>query len=256
MILYFSATGNTQYAAQRIARVSGDSIVSIRECLQNGTHSFSLKENENFGIATPTYFQGMPLFLQDFLASIHLNDGGGKHYAYAVSTCGVSYGNAGSQAVRAAKQAGIHLDATFRVRMVDNWNPYFDMNDADYIRSAEETAEEDLKEVCARIAAKETGVYLEDSFEHKKEEELAAAYDESRKTSLFQVNDTCVGCGTCTAQCPVKAITVQNGKPVWIQDQCLLCLGCVHKCPKNAIAYTEETIGHGQYSNPHIQEVR
>ena len=63
MILYFSATGNTQYAAQRIARASGDSIVSIREYLQNGTHSFSLKENENFGIATPTYFQGMPLFL-------------------------------------------------------------------------------------------------------------------------------------------------------------------------------------------------
>lgn len=255
MILYFSATGNTQYAAQRIAEATNDTLVSIRQCMRDGIHDFSLKENENFGFVMPTYFQGMPTFLQHFVQSIHLTAGAGKHYAYAVSTCGVSYGNSGSEAVRAMKNVGIELDATFRIRMVDNWNPYFDMNDRSYIQTAENTAEADLAEVCAKIRTKEKGDYLSDNFDAAKEIELAAAYDESRRTRLFKVNSSCVGCGLCVNQCPVQAIELQKQKPTWTKKQCLLCLGCVHKCPLNAIAYTNETIGHGQYVNPHIQSV-
>ena len=63
MIFYFSATGNTQYAAQRIAEATGDYTVSIRQCMADGRRAFPLKEHENFGIIMPTYFQGMPLFL-------------------------------------------------------------------------------------------------------------------------------------------------------------------------------------------------
>lgn len=255
MILYFSATGNTQYAAKLIADATDDVKVSIRECLSSGRHNFHLKENENFGLVMPTYFQGMPLFLQEFVENLNLTMDGTEHYAYAVATCGVSYGNFGSEAVRAAEKAGIHLDATFCIRMVDNWNPYFDMTDKEYIDAAEQRAETELAEVCASVAAKEKGVYLPDNFDHKQEEELAASYEESRKTQLFRVNETCTGCGVCAGQCPVEAIEMQDKKPVWVKKKCLLCLGCVHKCPMNAIAYTEDTIGHGQYTNPHISEI-
>lgn len=255
MILYFSATGNTQYAAERIAEATSDVTVSIRKCMESGKRTFHLKESENFGIVMPTYFQGIPLFLKDFLESLVLTMDGHEHYSYAVSTCGVSYGNSGSEAVRAAKKVGIALDATFRIRMVDNWNPYFDMTDKEYIDAAEQRAEADLAEVCASVAAKEKGVYLPDSFDHKQEEELADSYEEGRKTQLFRVNEKCVGCGVCAGQCPVGAIEVQKKKPVWVKEKCLLCLGCVHKCPVNAIAYTVDTVGHGQYTNPHISEI-
>ena len=80
---------NTQYAAQRLAQATGDYTVSIWEYMRDGRRSFTLKANENFGIVTPTYFQGMPLFLQEFLSSLKLEDGGRTHYTYAVSTCGV-----------------------------------------------------------------------------------------------------------------------------------------------------------------------
>ena len=255
MILYFSATGNTQYAAERIAEATNDVTVSIRKYMESSKRTFHLKENENFGIVMPTYFQGIPLFLKAFLESLILTMDGHEHYSYAVSTCGVSYGNSGSEAVRALKKAGIDLDATFRIRMVDNWNPYFDMTDKEFIKKAEESAETDLAEICASISSKKKGIYLRDSFDRKQEAELAASYEECRKTQLFKVNATCVGCGVCESQCPVRAIEVRNKKPVWVKEKCLLCLGCVHKCPMNAISYTEDTIGHGQYTNPHISEI-
>ena len=96
------------------------------------------------------------------------------------------------------------------------------------MRTAEESDEADLLEVCAKIAAKEKGVYLEDTFDDKQEKELAANYEESRRTELFKVNDACVGCGVCAGQCPVGAIE---------------------------LAYTDETIGHGQYTNPHVTAI-
>ena len=255
MILYFSATGNTQYVADCIAKATKDTVVSIRNCMHDKRYSFHLQDNESLGIIMPTYFQGMPLFLQEFVEKLTVTMEGAEHYAYAVATCGVNYGNFGSEAVRTAKKAGIHLDATFCIHMVDNWNPYFDMTDKEYIEKAERNAEADIAKICTSIVNREKGVYLEDNFNQNKEKELAVSYEESRKTELFKVSDSCINCGVCTRQCPAGAIGMKNERPIWIKEKCFLCLGCVHKCPRNAIAYTEATIGHGQYTNPHVTEI-
>jgi hypothetical protein len=46
MIFYFSATGNNKYVASRIAEATGDSIISISECMKKSNYSFSLSESE------------------------------------------------------------------------------------------------------------------------------------------------------------------------------------------------------------------
>ena len=56
-------------------------------------------------------------------------------------------------------------------------------------------------------------------------------------------------------ECSIQAVTLQSGKHVWNKEHCLLCLGCVHKFPKNAIAYTQVTIGYGQYVNPYVKAI-
>ena len=61
----------------------------------------------------------------------------------------------------------------------------------------------------------------------------------------------CVDCGLCAKKCPVQAIVMKDGYPVWIENECEMCLGCLHRCPMFAIQYGNgKTNKHGQYRNP------
>ena len=75
-------------------------------------------------------------------------------------------------------------------------------------------------------------------------------YDAMRKTKHFTVEDSCIGCGLCARKCPVSAIRIEDGKPVWVKDECVACLACLHSCPKFSIQYGSRTKGHGQYTHP------
>ena len=47
--------------------------------------------------------------------------------------------------------------------------------------------------------------------------------------------DTCIGCGACEGNCPVGAITPDDGKFV-INDTCVDCGSCAGGCPVSAIS--------------------
>ena len=46
MIFYFSATGNSQYIAQRLAEVTGETLVSITECLKNHKYTWQTESQK------------------------------------------------------------------------------------------------------------------------------------------------------------------------------------------------------------------
>ncbi len=52
----------------------------------------------------------------------------------------------------------------------------------------------------------------------------------------FQINNTCVSCGACEAQCPVGAISMGDGKFEINPDECISCGACAAQCPVSAIA--------------------
>ena len=52
--------------------------------------------------------------------------------------------------------------------------------------------------------------------------------------------EKCTGCGLCVTYCPVRAIQLEDNKPVIDKNMCIGCLQCFHKCKKDVITIQHE----------------
>ncbi len=50
----------------------------------------------------------------------------------------------------------------------------------------------------------------------------------------YIINDECISCGACEAECPVEAIAEGDGKYVINADLCTECGCCAEACPVGA----------------------
>jgi len=51
----------------------------------------------------------------------------------------------------------------------------------------------------------------------------------------YTINENCTNCGACEPECPVGAISEQNGVRVIDADMCTECGVCYDVCPAGAI---------------------
>lgn len=94
MILYFSATGNCKYVAERVARALGLEALSIVDCIRAGRFAFA---GEVVGIVSPTYDWGLPSIVEEFLKQARVE----AEYLFFAATYGTTPGAAGYMAGRA-----------------------------------------------------------------------------------------------------------------------------------------------------------
>ena len=247
MILYFSATGNCQYVAGRLASALGQEAVSMVDCLRRGETSFT---DDAICVVAPTYFWGLPSIVQEFLAKADF------HTAYLcfLATYGTTPGTSGHMAGKAIH--GRSIDAFYAVRMPDTWTPIFDLSTPEKVAAFTRTTEADIdKAICGicerhtnRRMSPRTPAFLAEWF-------AQPLYNGTiRKTARLRLEEGCVGCGRCAANCPAQAIEMRERRPVWVKEKCAMCLGCLHRCPKFAIQYGRNTRKHGQYTHPKASE--
>ena len=86
MILYFSATGNCKYTAERIASAINDKAISIESFSSDNL----LLHDEILGIVTPVYFYELPIIVHEFLKNIKIS--GKPIYSFIVTTYSTSPG--------------------------------------------------------------------------------------------------------------------------------------------------------------------
>ena len=50
----------------------------------------------------------------------------------------------------------------------------------------------------------------------------------------YKINDACISCGACAAECPVSCISAGDDKYVIDADSCVECGACNGVCPVDA----------------------
>lgn len=246
MILYFSATGNSKYVAERISKETDEKMISVVDCIKENKFDFS---DENIGIITPTYNWTLPSIVREFIEKANFE----CEYLYFIATYGTTCGATGKAANELIK--GKEINAYYSVQMPDTWTPTFDLSTDEKAAKFTKNTEAQIDFIIDKISKKRNGKFMRFTIPKLLVDTVMEPIynNKVRKTSNFVLEDSCVGCGLCAKKCPVNAIEMQNGKPKWIKDKCVMCLGCLHRCPKFAIQYKNRTKNHGQYINPNMK---
>ncbi len=240
MIFYFSATGNSRWVAQQLAALTGDSLCNITDCLKEGCLPALPDDTERVGFVFPVHSWYVPAPVLDFLAKLELP---ASVYRYAVCTCG---DDAGKGMSRLAKH--FPLDAAWSVQMPNTYVPMFQLDAPELARKKVQEARAWLPRIAEAVKAKEhVWEVHEGGCSRLKTYVVQPLFVHCYiGTKAFRVDDTCISCGLCEKNCPVSAIRLVEGRPVW-SEACIHCMACLHGCPAKAIQYGKGTRKKGRY---------
>ena len=253
MIFYFSATGNTKWAAEQLAAATGEQLYSISELIKADHYVFHLQETERIGFCFPVHGWRPPMPVRDFLTRIKIANATG-HFCFALCTAGDTIG----ETIRILQQdlavAGLHAEGLYSLLMPNTYVglPFMTVD-------SKETAHRKLK-----VAAEEISRYVTDIVNRRAGSRLHVGrwprinsrwlgewFVRNALTDRpFRVNnERCIRCGRCATVCPMQNITGGKGeKPIWHHtDDCISCFACYHGCPVHAIDYGHRTRKKGQY---------
>jgi len=117
MILYFSATGNTRYVANLIAKELGDETIDMLPLIKKDK-ACQIRSDRPFIICVPSYICDVPVFIAQFLKKVTLQ---GNDLVYTVFTCGHSSGIASNTVKEIVECQGKKFAGSYDVSMPNNY---------------------------------------------------------------------------------------------------------------------------------------
>lgn len=253
MIFYFSGTGNTRWAAQKISEATGERLFFIPD-MEKESCVWSPEKDERIGFCFPVHGWRPPKNVRSFIERLTIEHAD-KHYCYALCTAGDNIGETMRIFEQDLAERNIHLDAKFSLIMPESYVglPFMDVDTPQ-------------KEVAKKAAASvELERCIQEIIERKRSAERLVIGNWPRTNSRvlggffikhlitdkkFRVEEQrCTKCGTCVSVCPVRNMDGGKGHlPAWKHTgDCLTCFACYHHCPQHAIEFGRQTKKKGQY---------
>lgn len=245
MIFYFTGTGNSLFAAKRLLS-PGERLVNIAGAVKNNEFEYEISKGENVGFVFPVYFYTVPEIVGEFVSKLSLH---GAEYIYSVITCGGGISRTGSVLRKRLEKQGHTLNYVSPLLMPDNGMLFYQIPSAQEETQKLSEAEKRLCEIAADIAERKT---MPISASTIISDIVGKGFYLCNKTAKFHAEESCTGCGVCASVCPVGAIEIQNGKPLWVKEKCTKCSACINRCPQTAIQYGNATKNRNRYVNPEL----
>ena len=284
MIFYFSRTGNTKWAASKLAAATREDLISIAPYMRaddsshNLAEPFILKENERLGFVFPVHGWRVPKLVREFISKMKIqrepSDAtvGNKAkaddclknrpFAYCVCTAGDSIGltienlNEVISQNPSLQALGItEVSSSYSLIMPESYIglPFMDVDPKEREIRKKENAAQELAVVCEEIFDRKEGIsrLVKGPIPWFFTKVVGGFFENVLITDKrFHVEkDRCVKCGICANVCPVGDIKGGHGEyPVWLHHKdCLTCFTCYHHCPHHAIEFGHQTQKKGQY---------
>lgn len=253
MIFYFSGTGNSKFAAEEIAKVTNDQLISLNELIKSNSTQDMTNQETAMTFVYPTYAWQLPRLVQAFIRKTNFP---GAKDVYFVMTCGSDSGHAVHHIRKLCAEKLWNLKGFAEVIMPDNYTMLTSIANEKQARKMIDQAIPPIREIARQIKQQDPfflwrnqgllGKILSDMVN-------PLFYFVFVRTKGFHVTDSCTGCEKCKKLCPCNNIEMEKKKPVW-GSHCTHCMACINRCPVTAIEYGKRTRGRKRYDFENINK--
>lgn len=247
MVVYFSGTGNSRYAAKLISSALGDEVIDSSSYIKNGIAA-ELISAKPWVFVAPIYAWSFPKVFGDFIRSGCFS---GNKNAYFVLTCGADMGAAWDKTEALCAEVGLSHMGTYPCVMPDNYVAMFSAPEPEKAEKIIAKAEVGLFEIAKKIGQGERLSRPSNGFFGRvKTGAVNSAFSKFYiSDKKFIAKENCISCGKCADVCPLGNITMENGAPKW-NGNCAQCMACICSCPVEAIECGKLSRGKRRYLCP------
>lgn len=247
MVIYFSGTGNSRYAAEYIRNITKDKLVNAGTLIKDGRKGETFTSEKPFIFVSPAYGWRIPRVFSDFIKNSTFQ---GSKSAYFVVTCGTDIGDAARYLEKLSAYKQFKLMGAAAVVMPENYIAMFDVPSPEESERILLSADREILSIASKINNEEPLPQRQAGFKDKIKSSVVNPifYTFLVKAKGFYSTEQCVGCGKCERICPMNNVRLEKSRPLW-GNRCTHCMACICGCPKEAIEYKKISFGKARYFN-------